>query len=239
MLVRQPVGERQAGRLGGREAIGTDVRREHRARRVGDQHDDRLVDLRGDGPLRARERDRQRADRQQRERRRDVAPPIAPGDAGEHRDGGIAHRVAATPALRPPVGHERQRDEHQRDQCERLAEAHPSRALLAVREVDPRHRHALEHAVEHPVGVDAVGQRLVGEHHAVAQHVARDVARQHVVAPAQQRQRATDHPPVDVNGPRGPLMALERRGGRHLTHAGRAVGRALDDRDLVGHVEVV
>src|SRR5215217_4776563 len=66
-------------------------------------------------------------------------------------------------------------------------------AAFPVRELDVRHLHVLQHVVEHAVGVHAGGQRLVGEDEPVAQHVARDiadVARQHVVAAAQQRERA-------------------------------------------------
>src|SRR4051812_17211980 len=73
-------------------------------------------------------------------------------------------------------------------------------AAFPVRELDVRHLHVLQHVVEHPVGVDAGGQRLVGEDEPVAQHVARDVAdvaRQHVVAAAQQGERAPGVDEVD------------------------------------------
>ena len=49
-------------------------------------------------------------------------------------------------------------------------------------------------ALDDVLGVDAVGERLVGEQHAVAQHVAGDVVdvlRQHVAAAAEQRERAS------------------------------------------------
>ena len=89
-----------------------------------------------------------------------------------------------------------------------------SRALVG--QLDPRDGHLLEHVVEHAVGVDAGGERLVGQHDAVAQHVAREVAhvgRQHVVAPAQQRERAAGVDEVDRAARRGAELdpAVARR----------------------------
>src|SRR3954447_11098027 len=97
-------------------------------------------------------------------------------------------------------------------------------APLVVRELDVRHPDLLEHVVEHAVGVDAGGQRLVGQHEPVAQHVAGDVAdvgRQHVVAPAQQRQRAPRVHEVDRAARAGAeldpvLLTRIARGGRQL-----------------------
>src|SRR4051794_26727273 len=97
-------------------------------------------------------------------------------------------------------------------------------APLVVGELDVRHAHLLEHVVEHAIGVDAGGQRLVRQHEPVAQHVARDVAdvrRQHVVAPAQQRQRAARVHEVDRAARAGAeldpvLLARIARGGGQL-----------------------
>ena len=58
---------------------------------------------------------------------------------------------------------------------------------------DLRQRHGLQHPGDDVVDRDAVGQRVVGQHQPVPQHVRRDVEdvlRQHVVAAADQRQRA-------------------------------------------------
>ena len=80
--------------------------------------------MRGHRVLRPCKRDRQRADREQREQRGHVAAPRAPRDAGQHAHGGIADRIAPAPALDPPVGHDRERDQREPDQREGLAEAH-------------------------------------------------------------------------------------------------------------------
>ena len=45
---------------------------------------------------------------------------------------------------------------------------------LPPREVELGRRHRLEHAVEDRVGVDLLGERLVAEHEAVAEHVLRE-----------------------------------------------------------------
>src|SRR4051794_14799723 len=109
-------------------------------------------------------------------------------------------------------------------------------APLVVRELDVRHPDLLEHVVEHAVGVDAGGQRLVGQHEPVAQHVAGDVAdvgRQHVVAPAQQRQRAPRVHKVDRAARAGaeldPVL-LARVAGR-----GRELDRVLHDAPIDEH----
>src|SRR3954464_9490436 len=101
-------------------------------------------------------------------------------------------------------------------------------AAFPVRQLDVRHLHVLQHVVEHPVGVDAGGQRLVGEDEPVAQHVARDVAdvaRQHVVAGAQQGERAPGVDEVDRPARAGaeldPIL-LARLAGR-----GRQLDRVL------------
>ena len=98
-------------------------------------------------------------------------------------------------------------------------------------QLDAGDGNVLQHVVEHAVGVDAGGERLVGEHDAVAQHVAREVAhvgREHVVAPAQQRERAARVHEVDRAARRGAeldpvlLAALARRRGQRdgvLHHA--------------------
>src|SRR5215211_4430328 len=54
-----------------------------------------------------------------------------------------------------------------------------------------RHRHGAQHPDQDGVGVEVVGQRLVRQHNAVAQHVEChfiDVAREHVVPAAQERE---------------------------------------------------
>jgi hypothetical protein len=61
------------------------------------------------------------------------------------------------------------------------------------RECHLRHGDGADHGVEDPVGRDALGERLVAEHEAVAERVLReraDVVGGRVVAAADERERA-------------------------------------------------
>ena len=201
---RSPV-KRARRALGGGDPVGLDVGGLHRARGVGDHHHDALALLGGHGALGLRERDDERGERQQHERGGQVASPRARGDRREHVEVRVADRVAATPALGAHVGEQGQGDEHQPGQQERRRGSSIGLAGQALRRAASASSmrgigHPLEHVVEHPVGVDAGGQRLVGEHDPVAQHVAGEVAHvdgQHVVAAAQQRERPAGVDEVD------------------------------------------
>ena len=84
------------------QAVGLDVGRLHRARRVVHEHHRALALLDGDRALRAPERDAERGEREQREQGRHVPPARPARDARQHVDRRIADRVAPAPALREP-----------------------------------------------------------------------------------------------------------------------------------------
>ena len=125
-LVGQLVGERVAGLDGGREPVGLDVGRAHRAGDVGDHHHRRLALRRGDRALRPRERDDQRAERDQQEERRQVPAPARPRgrEPGQQRRVAEAGGLGALAPLHDRVGRGRQGQQQQPDQHRRLAEAH-------------------------------------------------------------------------------------------------------------------
>ena len=73
--VGEPVDERARGLPRSRHPVGRDIRRSHRARAVHRQDHGRLLARHGDRDLRPGHADHECTERQQRERRRNVAPP--------------------------------------------------------------------------------------------------------------------------------------------------------------------
>ena len=122
--------------------------------------------------------------------------------------------------------------------AERAGRAH---ATLLPGEVELRHRDRLEHAVEDRVGVDALGERLVAEHHAVPEHVLgelADVLRQHVAASAQERERACADDEVDRAARAGAVLDVPASSSSPLSPSRRVAER---DRERVardGRVDV-
>ena len=123
-LLRQGVGERLRRLAGRAQPVRLHVGRAHRARGVVDEHDRALALLHRDRALRPRERDGERRDRQQAQQRGDVAPARLARDGREDVDGGVAHRVALPPPLGQPVEDQADRDDGERREQQRLAEAH-------------------------------------------------------------------------------------------------------------------
>ncbi len=171
--------------------VGCDVVGEHRARRVGGAASPSPRAARPP-PCAAAARARPAARRAPAAR---AAPACggstsAPAPRGQQVDVRVADGIAPPPPLRQDVGDRASGTSasspaaaalgtHGRP-APSLGESASWRSLGAslrgysspvvggalLRELDARHRHALEHVVEHAVGVDARGQRLVGEHDA-------------------------------------------------------------------------
>jgi hypothetical protein len=117
----------------------------------------------------------------------------------------------------------------------------PGLGLLAWR--DGRQRDAGHHPVDHVLGRDAVGERVVGQHQPVPEDVRRDVLqvlRQRVVAPAhkgqrpgrgdQTERRAGGRPVGDQPGHVGKAVLGRRPGGEHQPHG------VVDERVVHEHI---
>ena len=128
---------------------------------------------------------------------------VVAGDVGAHLGqlGTIAERPGAVIAGEQPVDPGPNDEVHLAQQCrgQRAGAGTARRARRAEGwavlmrpppgQVEVGHRDRLEHTVEDLVGVDAFGERLVAEHHPMAQHVLGELAhvlREHVAAAAQE-----------------------------------------------------
>ena len=126
----EPIGQvldEGARRLSGRgHAVGRDVGRQHRAGAVHGEDHGRLLARDIHGHLRPRDSDHERREREQSERRGDVAPPAGRGrdDVLEQIQVREADDVLPSPALRDEVREEGEPDDDQAQQGEGPAEAH-------------------------------------------------------------------------------------------------------------------
>jgi hypothetical protein len=124
--VGQLVDERRGGSLGRGQPVGLDIGRQHRARGVHREDHRRLVARHGDRHRRAGERDRQRGDRRQVQRGRQVPPPAGRprSEVGQQVDVGEPDRVARPAALDEQVPGERDWNQEERCQQEGGREGH-------------------------------------------------------------------------------------------------------------------
>ena len=121
-LIRYGV-EEGAGRLLGRgEPVGRQVRGEHRARPVGEDHHARLLGGHGDGGLRLGQRHEQHGQRDAVPGDHRVTPPArAAVDHGRHQALG---RERLSAALAADIDHQQDRDQPEADQQQGAREAH-------------------------------------------------------------------------------------------------------------------
>ncbi len=118
--------------LRSRKTRGLHVDRLHRARDVEHEHDRRLVTRHERAHVRPRHGDTEQRDRREEHRHRRVAAPRpSAGDAREHLEVRVLHRVAHPPALGKEIGADRERHDEQQQEQERVVEAHAFTAQMS------------------------------------------------------------------------------------------------------------